>query len=74
VITENRNGLVVDTRLTPANGTAERDAAAAMLEHKPAGKRVTLGGDRGYDAAGFVEKLRDLQVTPSRCPEHGETA
>ncbi len=27
VVTENRNGLVVDTRLTLASGTAERDAA-----------------------------------------------
>ncbi len=43
VVTENRNGLVVDTRLTLASGTAERDAAMAMLEHKPAGRRVTLG-------------------------------
>jgi transposase len=64
VVTENRNGLVVDTRLTLASGTAERDAAAVMMEHKPARKRVTLGGDRGYDAAAFVEKLRGLHVTP----------
>jgi transposase len=64
VVTENRNGLVVDTRLTLASGTAERDAALAMLEHKPAGKRVTLGGDRGYDTRGFVEKLRELQISP----------
>jgi IS5 family transposase len=56
--------LVVDTRLTLASGTAERDAAAAMMEHKPTGKRVTLGGDRGYDTAGFIQKLRGLQVTP----------
>ena len=63
VVTENRNGLVVDTRLTLAIGTAERDAAVAMIAHKPAGKRVTLGGDRGYDTAGFVEQLRGLQVT-----------
>lgn len=64
VVTENRNGLVVDTRLTPASGTAERDAAADMLGQKRAGRRVTLAGDRGYDAKGFVEGLRGLQVTP----------
>jgi hypothetical protein len=52
------------TRLTLASGTAERDSAAVMMEQKPSGKRVTLGGDRGYDTAGFVEKLRGLQVTP----------
>ena len=64
VVTENRNGLVVDARLTTANGTAERDAASEMLGHKPAGKRVTLGGDRGYDTSGFVDELRGMQVTP----------
>jgi len=41
VVTENRNGLVVDTRLTLAAGTAEREAAITMLEHKPAGRRVS---------------------------------
>jgi IS5 family transposase len=64
VVTENRNGLVVDTRLTLATGTAERDAAFQMLERKPAARRATLAGDRGYDTRGFVEKLRGLKVTP----------
>ena len=64
VLTENRNGLVVDARLTQASGTAERDAALAMLANKPAWKRVTLGGDRGYDTRGFVAALRELNVTP----------
>jgi len=31
VLMENRNGLVVNTRLTHANGTAEREAALAMV-------------------------------------------
>ena len=64
LVTENRNGLVVDTRLTLATGTAERDAATVMMEQKPAGRRVTLGGDRGYDTKGFVDKMRTLQITP----------
>jgi transposase len=64
VVTENRHGLVVDTRLTLASGTAERDAAIGVFEQKPAGKRVTLGGDKAYDTHSFVGKLRDLQVTP----------
>src|SRR5882724_2829110 len=63
IITENRNGLVVDVRLTQATGTAEREAAVAMIEGKPS-KRVTLGADRAYDTRGFVEKMRELQVTP----------
>lgn len=64
VLTENRNGLIVDVRLTEASGTAERDAALAMLAYKPASKRVTLGADRGYDTRGFVAATRELGVTP----------
>jgi transposase len=64
VLTENRNGLVVDVRVTQATGTAERDAAAEMLSGKPASKRATLGADRGYDTAGFVKRLREIKVTP----------
>jgi transposase len=64
VLTENRNGLVVDVRTTQASGTAEREAALAMLSGKPASKRVTLGGDKGYDTRGFIEATRELNVTP----------
>ena len=64
VLTENRNGLVVDVRLTQATGKAERDAAIDMLAGKPAGRKATLGADRGYDTRGFVEQLRAINVTP----------
>lgn len=64
LLTENRHGLVVDVRLTQATGTAERDAAVDMIGHKAAAKRVTLGGDKGYDTQGFVKRLREMKVTP----------
>jgi transposase len=64
VLTENRNGLVVDVRLTQATGTAERNAALEMLSGKPPSKRVTLGADRGYDTADFIRQLRDTKITP----------
>ncbi len=64
VVRENRNGLVVDVRLTQARGTAEREAALEMASHKPAGKRVTLAGDRGYDTRGFVKACRENRLTP----------
>ena len=35
VLMENRHALVVDTRLTPATGTAEREAALAMVADRP---------------------------------------
>ena len=61
---ENRHGLLVDTRLTPAAGTAERDAALEMAKEVAGSKRVTLGGDKNYDTRGFVWALRQLRVTP----------
>jgi len=64
VLMENRHGLVVDARLTQADGYAEREAALAMLGDLPEGPRVTLGADRGYDTADFVAACRALDVTP----------
>jgi transposase len=64
VLMENRNGLVVNARLTEANGYAERDAALEMVAELPEGGRITLGGDRGFDEAGFIDALRASGVTP----------
>jgi transposase len=61
---ENRNGLLVGTLVTAADGTAERDAALLMAEKIPGIKRVTLGGDKNYDTRDFVRELRNLNVTP----------
>lgn len=68
---ENRNGLIVDCQLTRATGTAEREAALAMIERsrKTAnrtvrGGRVTLGADKGFDAEAFVLSLKEQNVTP----------
>jgi transposase len=62
---ENRSGLIVDARLTRVSGHAERLAALDMVQHvadRPCA--VTLGADRGYDAADFVEELRGINVRP----------
>lgn len=64
VLTENRNGLVVDTRLTQANGTAEREAALEMLAELPGEARKTVGADKAYDTESFVEGCREIKVTP----------
>jgi len=64
LLMENRNGLIVDALVTPATGTAERDAAEAMLGRQVGRHRATLGADKGYDAASFVAALRTLNVTP----------
>src|SRR5829696_6809090 len=62
---ENRSGLIVDARLTRVSGYAERLAALDMIQgfaDRP--RAVTLGADKGYDAADFVEELRTINVRP----------
>ena len=62
---ENRHGLVVGATLTPATGTAEREAAIKMIVRRsPGARRLTLGADKGYDTKNFVADLRDLNVAP----------
>jgi IS5 family transposase len=63
---ENRHGLLMDVQITQATGTAEEEAAEAMLKRQ-ARKRVrprTLGADKGYDTTGFVSMLRGRRITP----------
>lgn len=66
VLMENRHGWMVQTRLTQATGTAEREAALEMVEAKRKRKRgrVTLGGDKNYDTHEQVAALRELKVPP----------
>ena len=62
---ENRSGLLVDACLTQANGHAERVAALHMIEpHADRPRPITLGGDKHFDAADFVNELRSMNVTP----------
>jgi hypothetical protein len=55
---------VVDATTTTATGTAEREAAIAMVGDVPGGARITLGGDKAYDTRDFVAEMRRLGVTP----------
>lgn len=63
---ENRNGLVVQTELTRADGHGERKAAPGMINrHSPGSTRhLTLGADNGCDGAEFIADLRRMVVTP----------
>jgi len=63
-LTENRNGLIVNSEVLQSNGTAERDAALLMMEQVPGGQPVTLGADKGYDTRDFVAECRNMKVTP----------
>jgi len=65
VLMENRNGLAVAGDVTRASGTAERDTALDLIDsHRPTRRRITVGGDKGYDVEGFVHELRAREVTP----------
>ncbi|CDZ74048.1 ISXoo14 transposase [Neorhizobium galegae bv. orientalis] len=63
---ENRHGFVVQAELTKADGHSERSAALDMIHrHSPgSSRRLTLGADKAYDSADFVEDLRQACVTP----------
>lgn len=65
-LVENRSGMIVGTYVTQADGYAERDAALLMLwdKRRRSAKRFTLGADKGYDVADFVERLREMNVAP----------
>jgi transposase len=63
LLAENRHILIVDARLSQANGTAERKAALDMIADsaKPAS---TVGGDKNYDTASFVAGCRERGCIP----------
>ena len=62
---ENRSGLIVKTKVTTASGTAEREAATVMVKRlSRTTRRISLGGDKGYDTKEFVKELRTLKITP----------
>ncbi len=63
IMTENRHGLIVDARLTEANGTAECATALDMIEDH-AGRGSTLGADKNYDTADFVAGCRARGCVP----------
>jgi hypothetical protein len=60
---ENRNALIVEARLTEANGTAERTTALDMIDDN-ARPGSTVGGDKNYDTAEFVKGCRERGCTP----------
>src|SRR5215216_1516559 len=67
VLMENRHGLIVDAQATLADGFAEREAATTLLSthwrFAPRRPR-TVGADKAYDTADFVEQVRQVEMTP----------
>src|SRR3569833_939066 len=59
-VMENRSCLVVETKVTQASGTAEAEAATAMVGAMPGQHRITVGADELFDTSGFVADMRAL--------------
>src|SRR2546422_1212029 len=64
LLMENRNGLAVSACVTPATGTAEREAGAAFVEENSRSREVTLGGGQNDETHYIVEELRARQGNP----------
>src|SRR5687767_14325306 len=65
LLTENRHGFIIDTAVTDASGTAEPDAAIAMLGELPlTTRRITVAGDKAYDRRTWVAAVRRMGITP----------
>jgi transposase len=67
VMMENRNGLAVECEVTVAETKQERECGLEMAKrHKEKTKqrRITLGGDKGYDVNDFIDKCRAEEITP----------
>ena len=65
---ENRNTILIDFQVEPADGYAERRAALAMVAARlPGARRITVGADKGYDTRNFVECCRALSHLGGIC-------
>jgi hypothetical protein len=63
LLTENRNGLIVQASVSQATGTAEREVSLEMLNAESGSSRRTLGADKNYDTQAFVADCRKRKVT-----------
>jgi len=68
VVTENRNGLIVQACVTQSSKKAEPEAGLTMMRKlvrgPGQGKKITLGADKGYQDKDFIVGLRGLKVSP----------
>ena len=64
IVTENRNGMIVGASVTPAGTSQEWAAGLALLSQQSIRPGQTVGADKGYDTAAFVQGCRDIGITP----------
>lgn len=64
LLTENRNGFIIDAEVTPPGTAQEWDAGLDMLARQSQRPGQTVGADKGYDTMEFVEGCRQFRITP----------
>jgi len=64
LLTENRNGLVANAKVTHAYGNAEVHAALQMIEQVEGRHTISVGGDKGFDNGPFVGEARGMNARP----------
>ena len=60
LLTENRHGLIVDTAVTAATGTSERDAAILMLASCVDESSRHVGADKRTDTPEMIDAVRTM--------------
>lgn len=64
IVTENRNGMVVNAMVTEAATAQEWEAAAMLLQGLRRSGHQTVGADKGFDVARFITPCREMGFTP----------
>lgn len=64
ILTENRNGMIIEACVTTAGTSQEWDAGLHLLDQQSTRPGQTVGADKGYDVRRFVDGVRELQFTP----------
>jgi len=73
-VTENRNGLVVDTEVTVAWGNAETVGGEILMKRRRGpGVAGTIGGDKAYDNRRFLDAARSANLTPHVTQNNSKT-
>lgn len=64
IVTENRNGLIVGTEVSEAGARQEWIAGVNIMAQLSTHSGMSVGADKGYDTAEFVQGCRGLKISP----------
>jgi len=64
LLTENRNGLIVEAEVSIAGTRQEWDSGITMLAAQSTYPGMTVGADKNYDTSEFVDQCRVLNISP----------